>query len=63
MKELATDIARYQAGEIEDRVEIIDLFQKLIDTGFAWHLDSLMQTVATDLIEQGYCTVPATYAK
>lgn len=32
-------------------------YQALIDSGEAWHLEGYVGRTATDLIEQGYCTL------
>jgi len=55
MEDLATAIVQYEQDEL-DGLEIIDLFQKLIDNGMAWKLQGHYGRMASDLIESGYCT-------
>lgn len=56
MKDLLDDIIRYEQGDMDDREEIIDFFQKLIDTGYAWSLQGHYGRTAAQLIDLGYCT-------
>ena len=48
-------IVKYEGDELNG-LEIIDLFQKLIDNGMAWSLQGHYGRMAMDLIESGYCT-------
>lgn len=45
-------------GEADDLTqdEVIEGFQRLIDTGAAWSLQGSYGRAAMSLIEQGYCT-------
>jgi hypothetical protein len=54
MNELAIKIVQYEQDEL-DGLEIIKLFQELIDNGMAWKLQGHYGRMATDLIESGYC--------
>ena len=55
MKRHLTDmIIKYEMGELDD-MEIIALFQELIDTGMAWSLQGHYGRMAKALIEAGYC--------
>jgi hypothetical protein len=55
MDDLTTMIVKYEGDELNG-LEIIDLFQKLIDNGMAWSLQGHYGRMAMDLIESGYCT-------
>jgi hypothetical protein len=48
-------IMAFESGELDDD-GIIDLFQKLIDSGLAWKLQGSYGRTATALINAGYCT-------
>lgn len=57
---MLNDIIRYEAGGIgdstvplEEQVELIEFFQKLVDTGLAWHLQGHYGRVAANLIRAG----------
>ena len=47
-------IIAYEAGELEES-EIIEGFQKLIDSGLAWQLQGSYGRMAAALIEAGLC--------
>jgi hypothetical protein len=49
------EIMRYEAGEMEDRAELLEFFQRLIDSGLAWRLQGSYGRAATRLIEAGLC--------
>ena len=51
------EIMRYEDGEMTQD-EMIEFFQELIDSGFAWRLQGSYGRTAAALIEAGYC-VPA----
>ena len=42
----------YEAGEL-DSLQVIELFQALVDTGLIFHLQGHYQCVASDLIRAG----------
>jgi hypothetical protein len=44
----------YEEGDL-DIEQTLDLFQSLIDTGMAWHLQGGYGRVAKALIDDGYC--------
>ena len=48
-------IMAFESGDLDDD-GIIDLFQKLIDSGLAWKLQGSYGRMATTLINAGYCT-------
>lgn len=48
-------IMAFESGELDDD-GIINLFQKLIDSGLAWQLQGSYGRMANALIESGYCT-------
>ena len=53
-RHLTDMIIKYEMGELDD-MEIIALFQELIDTGHAWKLQGHYGRTAEALIEAGYC--------
>jgi hypothetical protein len=55
MKTLTDKIISYEQDELNG-LEIIELFQELIDNGMAWRLQGHYGRMAIDLIENGYCT-------
>jgi hypothetical protein len=57
MTDLATQIFKYEEDELDGQ-EIIELFQELINNGYAWKLQGHYGRMAEDLIENGYCTMP-----
>ena len=50
---LTDKIIAYECGELED-LEVLDLFQELVDTGLAWQLQGCYGRTAKNLIEAGY---------
>jgi len=51
------DIIDYENGDMDfDR--IVDMFQTLINTGYAWSLQGHYGRTAQSLIDDGYCTYP-----
>ena len=57
MLDLTTKIVAYEEDELNG-LEIIELFQELIDNGMAWKLQGHYGRMAIDLIESGQCTMP-----
>ena len=54
---LVDDIIAYENGDMDwDR--IVDLFQRLIDTGHAWTLQGSYGRMAKRLIDDGECHLP-----
>jgi len=53
-RHLTDMIIKYEMGEL-DTIEIISLFQELIDTGHAWKLQGHYGRTAKALIDAGYC--------
>jgi len=49
-------IIQYEDGEL-DEIEVIDGFQRLIDSSVAWGLQGSYGRVAQALIDAGHCTV------
>lgn len=54
---MINDIIAYESGEMQDE-EIIDFFQRLIDSGMVWTLQGHYGRMAMNLIEDGVCTLP-----
>lgn len=48
-------VMRYEQGEMDDD-EIVEMFQKLVDTGMAWRLQGHYGRTAAAMIEQGLVT-------
>jgi len=53
---IGDEILTYENGEMSDE-EVISFFQRLIDTGQVWHLQGSYGRTATQLIEDGLCTL------
>ncbi len=53
-RHLTDMIIKYETGNLDD-LEVIALFQELIDTGLAWRLQGHYGRQAKALIEAGYC--------
>ena len=51
---LVDEIMRYEEGLMEDE-EVIEFFQKLIDTSVIFNLQGSYQRTAAYLIESGHC--------
>lgn len=51
------DIIDYEDGELDDE-QVIDMFQKLINSGQAWSLQGHYGRMAKALIDDGHCTYP-----
>ena len=49
-------IIRFESGEATDE-EIIEEFQKMIDSGVVWQLQGFYGRTAASLIDAGYCHV------
>lgn len=47
-------IILYEQGELDD-IEVVDMFQELIDSGMAWALQGHYGRVAEALIDGGRC--------
>lgn len=48
-------INRFEAGEAEDD-EIIEEFQKMINSGVVWQLQGFYGRMAANMIEEGVCS-------
>jgi len=53
-KQLVQDIIDYENGDMTEE-RIINLFQKLIDEGYAWTLQGHYGRMANSLIDDGFC--------
>ena len=51
-------IMDYEQGELGQE-ETIELFQRLINSGLAWKLQGHYGRTAMQLVNSGYCTLPA----
>lgn len=51
------DIIAYEEGTLSDD-EVVDLFQRLINTGLAWTLQGSYGRQAMAFIEAGLCVLP-----
>ncbi len=56
-EDLLRDIMRYEDGDL-DYPEVVDLFQRLVDTGLAWQLQGHCGRMAVALIDAGEITRP-----
>ena len=50
---LADKLFAYEAGELESEEEVTELFQSLVDNGWAWSLQGHYGRTATSLIAAG----------
>lgn len=57
MNDILDLIMKFENGNMQDDSEIIDFFQKLIDSGLAWQLQGAYGRQAKYLIDQGFCTL------
>lgn len=48
------DLASYENGDMAFE-DVVDMFQRLIDSGMAWVLQGHYGRTALDLISAGYC--------
>ena len=55
-------IMEYEGGELDEET-LIEGFQHLIDTGYAWTLQGHYGRTAQALIDAGLCTYPETPAE
>lgn len=55
--ELTDRIIAFENDELEWD-EVVDLFQRLIDTGYVWVLQGSYGRMAHELIRTGKCTAP-----
>jgi hypothetical protein len=53
---IVEDIMRFEDGEMDTQEEVIEFFQKLVDSGLAWSLQGSYGRMAANMIEQGYIT-------
>ena len=53
-KHLTDMIIKYEMGQLDD-IDVIALFQELIDNGMAWRLQGHYGRMAKALIEAGHC--------
>ena len=51
--DLVGDIMDFESGAMETKEEILDFFQRLVDTGVAWTLQGSYGRAAASLLEQG----------
>lgn len=51
---LVDRLIEFETGALGDK-EIVDLFQKLIDTGMVWNLQGTYGRTALALIKSGHC--------
>jgi len=55
--DMVGDIVAYENGEMGEE-EVIDFFQRLLDTGMVYHLQGSYQRTATALLDAGKLTYP-----
>lgn len=58
--DLVGGISKYESGEM-DMVEVVELFQHLVNTGLAWTLQGHYGRTAMALIEEGLVTTQPPY--
>ena len=54
---LADKLFAYEEGKLTEE-ELVELFQALVDNGWAWQLQGRIGRTAMDYIEAGLVTVP-----
>lgn len=50
-----TEICAFESGTMQEEEQVVDFFQRLIDSGLAWELQGTYGRTAVDLIKQGKC--------
>lgn len=60
MYDLTGKLIEYDTEGLESEEEVIELFQHLIDCGWAWQLQGRIGRTAMDLIRAGLCHDPDT---
>lgn len=51
--DLASKLAAYENGELNDEQEVVDLFQDLVNSGLAWRLQGSYGRMASRLLQAG----------
>jgi hypothetical protein len=57
MLNFADELFAFEAGELDEEATVA-LFQKLVDSGYAWQLQGFYGRTAIDLIDAGLVTRP-----
>lgn len=57
-RDLVNAIIAYEAGELDD-VEVVELFQSLVDSGLAWKLQGHYGRTASAFMRAGLVQAPA----
>ena len=55
---IAEDVLKYEAGQLTDEADLVEMFQYLISTGLAWKMPNHYGRLASEFLRAGVCIHP-----